>query len=152
MSRSAVPKKKRCKDCPPDGPLRPAPFPGPRCATHNRAVKKRRAEEAHEKRAKQVYGLEDGEYDLLYEMQGGKCAGCQRATGKSKKLSIDHDHSCCPGPVSCGKCVRGLLCTQCNKGVLGHSRDSIEFFERFIDYLKNPPASRLPSRKGERNG
>lgn len=30
----------------------------------------------------------------------------------------------------------------CNKGVLGHLRDSIEAFQRAIDYLDNPPAVR----------
>ena len=29
-------------------------------------------------------------------------------------LTVDHDHRCCPGPVSCGRCVRGLICTYCN--------------------------------------
>jgi hypothetical protein len=27
---------------------------------------------------------------------------------------VDHDHSCCPGRQTCGKCVRGLICRQCN--------------------------------------
>jgi hypothetical protein len=27
--------------------------------------------------------------------------------------------------------------------VLGHARDAIEFFERAIEYLKNPPAVRV---------
>jgi hypothetical protein len=27
---------------------------------------------------------------------------------------IDHDHACCPGRHSCGKCLRSVLCASCN--------------------------------------
>ena len=29
--------------------------------------------------------------------------------------TIDHDHNCCPYTTSCGKCVRGVICSNCNK-------------------------------------
>jgi hypothetical protein len=32
---------------------------------------------------------------------------------------IDHDHNCCHGGASCGKCIRGILCSACNLS-LGH--------------------------------
>ena len=96
-----------------------------------------------ERRAQKVYSMGAGVYDQLYEAQGGRCAICQRATGASRSLSVDHDHRCCPGKNSCGECVRGLLCGGCNYKILGHLRDDVAALQRAIDYLNNPPARRV---------
>jgi hypothetical protein len=40
------------------------------------------------------------------------CAIC----GTHEDLCVDHDHSCCPGSRTCGKCVRGALCKRHNRG------------------------------------
>jgi len=56
---------------------------------------------------------------------------------KRTALVVDHDHECCPGDSpSCGLCVRGLLCGQCNMaiGLLGESipriRGALEYLEK----------------------
>lgn len=87
------------------------------------------------------YNITPDEYLAIKELQGGKCAMCQVATGATRELAIDHDHSCCPAGGSCGRCVRGLLCSVCNK-ILGVARDEVAFFERAIEYLKSPPAGK----------
>lgn len=128
-----------CKDCKAEGiPLtRPANRPGPRCATHHRERKKMLSTKRWEQHIQKTYGITPSEYWAIYEAQGGVCAICQRATGARKRLSIDHDHSCCSGKTSCGRCVRSLLCTPCNN-MLGHGRDDYEFFRRAADYLEHP--------------
>jgi hypothetical protein len=63
---------------------------------------------------KQMYGMSPEDYDALLEAQGHACAICRKAVGQ-RRLAIDHDHGCCPGKRSCGQCVRGLLCTHCNR-------------------------------------
>lgn len=88
----------------------------------------------HAKRVELVYGLTAGEYHELLEFQDGRCYICQRRP-QSKRLAVDHDHKT--------GAVRGLLCRNCNRDVLGHLREELEAFERAIDYLLLPPAKRL---------
>ncbi|HKZ21193.1 MAG TPA: endonuclease VII domain-containing protein [Acidimicrobiia bacterium] len=107
---------------------------GGRCASHWRDEKRRRKDAAHEKRVVKVYGLQPGQYKILYEFQGGVCAICRRATGASRRLSVDHDHVT--------GLVRGLLCRPCND-LLGHIRDNPATAERIVHYLAVPPAKRL---------
>lgn len=150
------PKKKRCKDCvaelkaiDPDAPLPPvwqmrkADKPGPRCASHWRKEVARQKEAAHDAYVCKTYGLKPGQYAALYAAQGGGCAMpmCNSA-GKSKRLAVDHDHRCCPGSTSCGKCVRGLLCQPCND-VLAVARDSTFYFIDCVLYLISPPARKV---------
>ena len=135
---------KQCKDCDP-GSRRPAPYPGPRCATHHRAVTKQRKGRSRESYLVRTYNLTEAQYNELYEFQGGMCYICgpfSGRNGRTKNLAVDHDHSCCSGRISCGKCVRGLVCDTCNK-FLGLIRDNPEAFQRGIDYLTEPPARKV---------
>jgi Recombination endonuclease VII len=124
---------------------RPSPHPGPRCATCHRDAVKGRRRKAHETRTRRDYGITPEEYQALYEAQGGRCYGCRRATGRSKALAVDHNHLCTEGHPpnqGCRKCVRGLLCSTCNR-LIGWYRDDPAAFERMAEYLRNPPAGRV---------
>lgn len=96
-------------------------------------------------RVERTYGISREQFLELFEAQEGKCARCRKEewrahpkTGRVYDLSVDHDHSCCPGKKSCGKCVRGLLCSRCNN-MLGHfeasALDSGESLESFLEGL-----------------
>ncbi len=124
---------KVCKDCPP-GSKRVARFPGPRCWSHNKAITRARSEAAHDRMVQKTYGLGPGEYTRLLAAQGGKCWICQRATGKTKRLAVDHRHV--------DNKVRGILCGPCNQ-LLGHVRDDPDMLIRAAQYLINPPAERF---------
>ena len=75
----------------------------------------------------------------LWREQGGLCAVCGRPMSRSSHESssavVDHDHACCPGKRSCGKCVRGLTHTSCNF-VLGSAFDDMVVLQGAIDYLR----------------
>lgn len=81
------------------------------------------------------HGLTEEQLLQLYEDQEGCCAVC-KTVWDLENLDIDHDHRCCPGGGSCGRCVRGLLCRAHNKA-LGLSHDSIEELESMLAYLRS---------------
>lgn len=144
MGGLAVPVKvKVCVDCVAEGrPLtRTAPYPGPRCYTHSLAKKRARRVSAKDAHVQRTYSLTPEQYNALLAFQGGKCYICGRRPGR-KRLAVDHDHACCPGPISCGRCVRGLVDSHCNHKIIGWLRDSPEAFERGAAYLRSWPSRR----------
>lgn len=65
-----------------------------------------------------LYNLSHPEWLALLAAQGGRCAICGTdEPGGVGQFHVDHDHACCPGDKSCGKCIRGLLCHSCNVGI-----------------------------------
>nr|DAX20884.1 MAG TPA: Recombination endonuclease VII [Caudoviricetes sp.] len=129
--------RKPCIDCTAEGRVnkRATPYPGPRCATHHGLEMKRRKQASRERSLMKRFGITMAEYEAIYEHQGGVCYICRRATGKSRALAVDHDHET--------GYIRGLLCSSCNKGVIGHLRDSVETLQRAITYLEDPPAQQV---------
>jgi hypothetical protein len=81
------------------------------------------------------YGMIIDDYIDLMKKQNGVCAICKREDESGKRLSVDHDHSCCAGVSSCGKCIRGLLCSRCNR-TLGMVEDNVDYLNSMIEYLK----------------
>lgn len=87
----------------------------------------------------QKYGLQPGGIDAIIMRQDGRCAVCQTSLeGMGLQYNsphVDHDHSCCPGVRSCGKCVRGVLCKGCNV-MLGAAKDNAEVLRAAVRYLE----------------
>lgn len=63
------------------------------------------------------------------------CCAVGGETISEKNACIDHDHSCCEDEKSCGNCVRGLLCSNCNTG-LGLFQDNQNKLLRAVKYLR----------------
>jgi hypothetical protein len=83
---------------------------------------------------KSLYGMTVEQYDAMLEAQGGGCAVCGGGTQDGRRLHVDHDHGCCPGRRSCGRCIRGILCRACNL-MLGNANDDPALLLKGILYL-----------------
>lgn len=90
------------------------------------------------------YGITVEGFSELLEKQNGVCAICGGVeTYEHKELCVDHDHACCTGRNGCGECVRGLLCSRCNKA-LGGFKDDPVILERAVKYLVDWEANKQP--------
>lgn len=85
-------------------------------------------------------GVDEPTYAELLAAQGGVCAICEKPNANGRRLSVDHDHRCCPGSArmsggQCGKCVRGLLCGRCNSA-LGMVYDDPALLRKLAEYIE----------------
>jgi hypothetical protein len=79
------------------------------------------------------YGVDDATWQQMLADQEGACAVCRAPFG-NETPRIDHDHACCPGRGSCGRCVRALLCDRCNLGI-GRFGDDAALMRAAADYI-----------------
>lgn len=86
----------------------------------------------HKRNIKLKYGISLDQYEAILLDQDYKCKICREKD--KKRLSVDHDHNCCPGGYTCGKCIRGLLCHRCNI-VLGQIKESNYILNSMLKYL-----------------
>jgi hypothetical protein len=83
------------------------------------------------------FNLSIDEVERIFATARYACEAC--GTRKDElalgiRLVLDHDHSCCPTEFTCGKCIRGVLCTSCNMA-LGAVRDDPDRLTAIVDYM-----------------
>lgn len=82
------------------------------------------------------YGITQEQYNDKLKSQGGVCSICFRTPKEVGSILVqDHDHNCCPGPISCGNCLRDLICMYDNTA-LGLMQDDKHRFYSAIDYIE----------------
>jgi DNA-directed RNA polymerase subunit RPC12/RpoP len=72
------------------------------------------------------YGIKQADYERMLEAQGGVCAICKKPP-KKIHLNVDHDHKT--------KRIRGLLCPNCNRRLIGRFRNAT-LFRIAAEYLE----------------
>lgn len=78
------------------------------------------------------YNLTEHAFTQMLDSQDGACI-CGTHIDVASAY-IDHDHACCPREGSCGQCVRGLLCRNCNTA-LGLLKDDPNSALALANYL-----------------
>ena len=82
------------------------------------------------------FNLTGERWDAIFDGQDHRCAICRTNVPSGHGWHVDHDHACCPeNGRSCGKCVRAILCSECNTG-LGKFRDNPAVLRAAADYLE----------------
>lgn len=94
-------------------------------------------EESARQHLKHRYGLTLEDRQRMLDDQNGCCYLCGDAfdLSETRKIHTDHDRSRCKGSRSCGKCVRGLSCEHCNRGI-GMFGDDPDRMRRAADALE----------------
>lgn len=82
------------------------------------------------------------DYNEMLKSQGHSCALCHRHEDEFKmNLSVDHDHKTLE--------VRGLLCTYCNRRLVGRHRDG-DLLRRIADYVEQGRGFFAPKKRPKR--
>ena len=87
-----------------------------------------------EAKIKSRFGITEEQYQEKLSLQHGVCMICKKPNVNGRRLSIDHDHFCCSMRLTCGRCIRDLLCNNCNVAI-GLVSESKETLQNMIDYL-----------------
>lgn len=79
---------------------------------HQKSIEEKRVLGQKKRFAK--FSISEEDYYAIVDAFKGVCGICQSPPNPDRDFAIDHDHSCCPGNKSCGQCIRGILCLECN--------------------------------------
>lgn len=83
------------------------------------------------------YRITPADRQRLIDEQDGLCYLCgdPLLLDEPRKVHVDHDHDHCSGNTACGKCIRGVACDPCNRGI-GYFRSDPERLRRVADNLE----------------
>jgi hypothetical protein len=119
------------------------------------ALRRIRENETPEERAHRVlkytlynHRMTMEQYMALRLAQLDRCGACREPLrfGEPRAVTVDHDPRCCQyeglgtrrtkgQPISCGKCVRALLCGPCNRAV-GFLERYPQRLHMWIEYVR----------------
>jgi hypothetical protein len=87
-------------------------------------------------------------YWAMRLLRAETCDVCGHPFARTRNLRldcvVDHDHACCPGSRSCGRCIRGIIHHACN-AMLGHVETAVHEigWDRVTAYLADERGGRF---------
>ena len=81
----------------------------------------------HEHKKYERRGITKDQYDIIFDIQKGKCSICKEHSKDGTSLAMDHNHKTNE--------FRGLLCKECNRA-LGLFGDNIDVLQNAVIYLQ----------------
>lgn len=88
---------------------------------------------------KREYGITPEQYEELLEKQNYCCAVCERHQDEfPRRLAVDHNHIT--------REIRGLLCTHCNRHLVGRHRDG-EVLRKVAAYIEQGTGLLVPVKR-----
>lgn len=81
----------------------------------------------HEHKKYERRGITKDQYNIVFNIQEGKCAICKQPSKDGSSLAMDHNHKTNE--------FRGLLCKECNRA-LGLFGDNIDVLQNAVTYLQ----------------
>lgn len=124
IARRAAMKQWR-KDNPDENRLRKRNWARKKAVDKSPEQKIRESRYAIARRRLVKYGLDEEDWNLLFDSQGRKCRICGKKD--CARWATDHDHE--------SERVRGILCSNCNT-LLGHGKDSPRILRAAAAYLE----------------
>lgn len=98
---------------------------------------------------KNIHCLSPGDWNAMWQSQGGRCYLCGDELPLGKDTHIDHDHACCGRRRSCKACQRGLSCSRCNR-LIGLAGDDPDRIKRIAAALRAAKAATAKRRAASR--
>ncbi len=78
------------------------------------------------------FDLSPSDFRALMDDCGGRCPICGVIMHRQP---VDHNHATME--------VTGIVCTRCNVGLLAYSNHDVTIAKNLVEYLSNPPATRV---------
>ena len=123
---------RKCKNCKKDKPIEEYHYRND-IQKYRKKCKECRRLHHYDYNLKRRYGISLKDKQSMFEAQGKCCSICGKSGESHRGFHVDHCHT--QEKIDKYKCVRGVLCNECNAG-LGMFKDNVHNMKKAVEYLE----------------